>query len=476
MKPRMEKLEGRYMLTGILNGGFDVPDPDDAGFGWQAVAATVSSGRGILAEDDLRAPSLRQEFTLPAGAEQLELTIHQLALGRSPNQPPDALEIALLDADTLLPLVAPLGGLAGADAFLNIDAEGHVNYGSDTTVPGAGAPGDIAPLQFPLTVTTDLSAVSQGTEVLLAIDLLTFGSIDAHVEIDDVRLDGRLPPSLSLVIDPATDSGRSGDEFTNFTTIHLVGRTDPGQDVTLDTDGDGFDDGTATADGEGRFRFDGLSPAIDTVYRVRAANQHGPTIAQRSVVVDTESPEGRLSAPRGNAVVLDDPGFVEVTWVDSGRSGTDVNGFDVSDVTISGVDIDRVEQLDGGKVRYWYSDDGDRLPYGPVRVVLPSGAITDRAGNASLASSGLLRHLARGCAWQNPVERVDTDANGFTTPRDALVVIYELNNPVFMDRSAQLPALPPAGSTFFLVDVNCDGRVTPLDALIVIHFLSLTFR
>ena len=45
------------------------------------------------------------------------------------DNPPDAFEVALLDAATMDPLLGPAAGLTGTDAFLNLQATGEVYFG-----------------------------------------------------------------------------------------------------------------------------------------------------------------------------------------------------------------------------------------------------------------------------------------------------------------------------------------------------------
>lgn len=92
-----------------------------------------------------------------------------------------------------------------------------------------------------------------------------------------------------------------------------------------------------------------------------------------------------------------------------------------------------------------------------------------------------------GNPWQNTVNPLDVNGDGFVTPIDALLVINELNVPVFSNAvTGELPGLPtapnvPPASDLALasfVDVsgsiNNGGQfyVTPLDALLVINFLN----
>lgn len=78
--------------------------------------------------------------------------------------------------------------------------------------------------------------------------------------------------------------------------------------------------------------------------------------------------------------------------------------------------------------------------------------------------------------WHNPLWPIDAlvDQNGVVAPIDALVIINELNEPVYSDPSTQrLPAsLPDGAAPPYYFDVSCDGFASPIDALLVINELN----
>jgi hypothetical protein len=69
--------------------------------------------------------------------------------------------------------------------------------------------------------------------------------------------------------------------------------------------------------------------------------------------------------------------------------------------------------------------------------------------------------------WQNPVQPLDVNNNGFVTGLDALLIINKLNT----TGPEILPQTPPP-SPYFFYDVTGDGRLTAIDALTVINFLN----
>ncbi|MEE8450389.1 MAG: hypothetical protein V3R99_00690, partial [Thermoguttaceae bacterium] len=282
----------------------------------------------------------------------------------------------------------PVTGLPDTDALLNIQQNGQLYFGSEVLDPGVDASGDIAGITLPWTVEVDLHGVAAGSEVTLYFDLLGFGEIDSSVVIDNVRLtSGRIPP-LEFELDPATDSGLLGDDLTRFTEVNLIGTTDPLLEVLLDVDGDGFDDGSVTADGADQFLFTGVLLAEgENPIRMQTTNIDATAEAARTITVDTQAPTGALVAPAAGSLINQELGYVDVQWTDPGAAGLDPGAFDPGDVTLSGVSIDRIEEFGGGLVRYWYNDDGDTLREGTVEVALAAGAVSDLAGNPSVAGA-----------------------------------------------------------------------------------------
>ncbi len=87
-------------------------------------------------------------------------------------------------------------------------------------------------LTFPFTVEIALPDAVAGTEVALYFDLLGFGDQDSSARVDNVRLAETQGLTLSLVLDPATDSGSLGDELTNFAMVNLIGEHSSGRGCT----------------------------------------------------------------------------------------------------------------------------------------------------------------------------------------------------------------------------------------------------
>src|SRR6476620_9794360 len=135
--------------------------------------------------------------------------------GRSPDRdrlaaaggPPDAFEVALLDANTMGSLVGTAAGLSNTDALLNVQANGDVFFGPQATVSGASVSGQKLTGSFPLTVTVGLGGVAPGTMATLYFDLLGFGVTDSSVQLDDVVLTAAAGNQPPVAVDDAASTG-----------------------------------------------------------------------------------------------------------------------------------------------------------------------------------------------------------------------------------------------------------------------------
>ena len=392
IRPRhtaVEALEPRLAPAGIVNGDFSISDPADPGYGFTARGGgSIVNGVGVLTEGTTVQAELSQTFTIAPGTTALRFTIVASGLiANGDSTAPDAFEVALLNATTLAPLIGPPTGLSNTDSFLNIQQTGQVYYAPQVSVPGAGASGSVASLSTPLVVTVDISNVPAGTSARVAFDLVGFSPATSSIKVDDLGLiQGPTAPPVSFILNPSTDSGTVGDDLTRFTTVDLVGATSPGQTVALDTHGGSFGDGTATADPDGRFAFTGvaLAEGPNTV-RVRATNVYGTDIVTRTINVDTRPPVGALQTPAPGSAIGVDPGYVAIRYTDVGAAGVDPSTYKPANVALTGVTVNRVEDVGGGLVRYHY--DNQRLAPGLVTVAIGAGQVADRAGNLIVGSS-----------------------------------------------------------------------------------------
>jgi hypothetical protein len=184
----LERLEDRIAPAGIVNGDFSVSNPADPGYGWTTLGnASIANNNGILDEGTAVQTEFSQTFTIAPGTQVLRFTIVSSNLvTNGTNNPPDAFEAALLNATTMDPLVGPPTGLSNTDSFLNIQQTGEVFYAPQVTVPGAGPSGSVATLDFPNTVSVDVSSVPANTEATVFFDLIGFSPATSEVKITNV--------------------------------------------------------------------------------------------------------------------------------------------------------------------------------------------------------------------------------------------------------------------------------------------------
>ena len=85
-------------------------------------------------------------------------------------------------------------------------------------------------------------------------------------------------------------------------------------------------------------------------------------------------------------------------------------------------------------------------------------------------------HIVGPMDWQNPVLPLDVSADGIVVPRDALLIINELNDPLYTDggRLADATSVDPFPLSFF--DVVGNGFAAPGDATRIIDFLNGQLR
>ena len=188
-------------LTGINNGRFDLSNSTNPNYGWSTRGSgSIINGQAVLSQGDRLLSNFSQTFVIPEGAKYLQFTLLDTTLGDSSSlAPPDAFEVALLDANTMTSLVGTAAGLTQTDAFLNLQHNGQAYFSSEVTLPGASNSSGTVALNSPRTVKVDLSGVAAGTVATLYFDLLGFGEQDGSVIIDNVRLlnDELAPPVAS---------------------------------------------------------------------------------------------------------------------------------------------------------------------------------------------------------------------------------------------------------------------------------------
>ncbi|MHC1770059.1 MAG: putative Ig domain-containing protein [Verrucomicrobiia bacterium] len=172
----------------VVNGRFAVSDSSDAAFGWRVRGdVAVAGGKAILRENDAVSSRLSQVFEAP-GQGVLRFSLSAALLNADPNNPPDALEVALRDAITGENLGGSIIGLAGTDAYFNLQSSRHVYFSKVTTVASVSVSGHTLALGPPELIGLDLSDIPAGVLLELDFDLLGFGIANSSVTIGDVSV------------------------------------------------------------------------------------------------------------------------------------------------------------------------------------------------------------------------------------------------------------------------------------------------
>ncbi|NJL51979.1 MAG: cadherin-like domain-containing protein [Hydrococcus sp. SU_1_0] len=195
-------------LLGINNGDFSISDTTTNTFAWDTRGdSNIEAGQAVLTEDSPFQSNFTQTFTVPESAKTIQFKLVETELGASELAPPDAFEVALLDANTKESLVTD-NDLTETDSLLNIQTDGTA-YFSDQVRIGGATSGSIINLDRSRTVTIDISDLTPGTEATLYFDLLGFGEVDSRVVIDDVRLsDQNLLPPVAVDDRATTNQGQ----------------------------------------------------------------------------------------------------------------------------------------------------------------------------------------------------------------------------------------------------------------------------
>ncbi len=135
----------------------------------------------------------------------------------------------------------------------------------------------------------------------------------------------------------------------------------------------------------------------------------------------------------------------------------------------------RAELTDGSPLPGWLRFDAPTMAFTGNPTDAEAGTwgvrvVAEDLGQPPLSAADTFELAVVAATWQNPVNVMDVNQDGFVTPNDVLVVINEINHPGSSDASGRLldTYLPDQPR----YDVNNDGFATPRDILIVINFLN----
>jgi hypothetical protein len=172
----------------------------------------------ILNESTNEQTHLAQVFIINPGDRQLRFTIASFNLASNGNGPGDAFEVALLDADSLLPALGIAGTvpLADSDALLNIQPDGTTFRAPALQVSNNGDGSQ--------TYVLDLPDSLAGSAVLLSFDLLGFAGIDSSVSLRDINLSNAMVVPAVPILTLTSDTGYSStDRLTTNGNITVIG-------------------------------------------------------------------------------------------------------------------------------------------------------------------------------------------------------------------------------------------------------------
>ncbi|MCA9127216.1 MAG: right-handed parallel beta-helix repeat-containing protein [Planctomycetales bacterium] len=113
-------------------------------------------------------------------------------------------------------------------------------------------------------------------------------------------------------------------------------------------------------------------------------------------------------------------------------------------------------------------DENDELQLDPQWVIAEPIFEGGQAYHVMRSTDAELR-VANTRAWQNPLQRLDTNRDGFISPSDLLAIINTLNG----EGARQLP-IPNSDGELprFYFDTNGDQFVSPIDVLLGVNFLN----
>lgn len=228
--------------VGITNGDFSIANDRDANYTWQTNGATkISNGVATLSDTSKQLSNLTQKFLIPTNANTLQFTIKnsQLRSGQTNATPNDSFEVALLDAQ-MNPLAGKAQGLTNTDSLLNLQADGTVYFSDKVKIGGVTTSGGKIANTDERTVTIDLAGIAGNTEAMLYFDLLSFGSGESNVTIDNVKVFTQAAPQLqnaNLATNQATGLDIPLPNGVTFNSIELGTQPQHGTIVRNPLDG-----------------------------------------------------------------------------------------------------------------------------------------------------------------------------------------------------------------------------------------------
>jgi len=167
--------------------------------GWQILGdVQTSDGNGLqFVEAGVSRTSAYRALLVPANASTLSFTL-RTTLPVTDFAPPDAFEMALLDANGAA--LTRIAGLAGTDAALNLQPDGRLRLApgvtaGPVTIDDAGRATRL--------ITVDLAAIGDPARLALSLDLVGFGEQLSSVQFTELKFD--VPSTLNNTPPVLTD-------------------------------------------------------------------------------------------------------------------------------------------------------------------------------------------------------------------------------------------------------------------------------
>ncbi len=313
----------RNTFPGFVNGDFQIVDNTRDDFGWDIRGnAEVSGGAGILRSSGGLFSQLSQTFVVPENISSLRVTIISSHISFLTNgQLSDTFEVMLTYSSGGQLLASAADELTQTDSVSKLQPDMTLFFSDESYLGDEMESGDTLDLGTPVEVRIDLSDVAPGTRITVLFKLTGAGTASSVV-VDDVQV--VTGPPLAFDLDPSTDSGIQGSGVTNVTPVNLIGMTNAGQEVFLDLDGDGFDDGSVIADESGNFTFAGIALQVgDNTIRMQATDTDGTTTIFRILTLDLVAP---VAVDDSATAITGDPTVLDLISNDTDADGTVVPG------------------------------------------------------------------------------------------------------------------------------------------------------
>jgi len=261
---------------------------------------------------------------------------------------------------------------------------------------------------------------------------------DASTYVPDM-----IPPTVTVQLDPASDSGTAGDNATSDTTPAFKGLTETEADVTVNITGpNGYSlIGEVTANAVGQWSYTVADAMLDGSYSliVSAVDTEGNASlvnAALTVKIDTEPPVGTVAALPAQSA----PNF-KVTWSATDGEGSGAKSYDV-----------------------YVSDNGAPFTLWLSNTTLTSSRRTGAALDRTYSFYCIARDHAGNAETQAPAAEASTlIVRDWPVPGDAnLDCKVDVLDLIFVRNRLNQPV---ASSNNWQADVNEDTRINVLDMI-----------